>query len=64
MTIENKPEVIATILIAIHNGYCLVNIDELISDIEETRSKDVFCDYPYVRCIEKIKELRADGSKM
>ena len=40
----------------VKNGI-VINVDALIARIEEMKSKDKLCEYPYVRCIEAIKEV-------
>lgn len=33
-------------------------LDKLITEIETIKEKDILCEYAYVRCIEKIKEIK------
>ena len=51
----NKEELKRILLLGIQADTIL---DKLIAEIEAIKEKDVLCEYAYVRCIEKIKELK------
>jgi len=36
---------------------------EIIRRIEDAKSKDKLCEYPYIRCIDIVKEVFGDDSK-
>jgi len=36
---------------------------EIIRRIEDTKSKDKLCEYPYIRCIDIVKEVFGDDTK-
>lgn len=36
---------------------------KIINQIEDAKSKDKLCEYPYIRCIDIVKEVFGDDSK-
>ena len=78
MTHEKAIEWIESIKRGVHGGdeyydYCRVEAlemainalnakAEIINRIEDTKSKDKLCEYPYIRCIDIVKEVFGDAN--